>query len=113
MLCEAGVWLETRKTSERNNRFPKSNSYNLIAMKEETTPTTNREYRYTFRLTEEENARFLARFEQSGAHTKTKFILGMLFEREFRVVTTDIEKHKYYVKLSDYYRQFRCLANSN
>ncbi len=81
-------------------------------MKEETAPATNREYRYTFRLTEEENNRFLARFEQSGAHTKTKFILGMLFEREFRVVTTDIEKHKYYLKLSDYYRQFRGLANN-
>ncbi len=81
-------------------------------MKEETAPTTNREHRYTFRLTEEENNRFLARFEQSGAHTKTKFILGMLFDREFRVVKTDIEKHKYYVKLSDYYRQFRGLANN-
>ena len=36
----------------------------------------------------------------------------MLFGREFRVVKTDIEKHKYYMKLCDYYRQFRGVANN-
>lgn len=81
-------------------------------MEEENAAASNRRHRYTFRLTDEENDRFLALVEQSGAHTKTKFILGMLFEREFRVVTTDIEKHKYYLKLCDYYRQFRGLANN-
>ncbi len=81
-------------------------------MNEESRVGSNREYRYTFRLSEEENARFLALFEQSGAHTKTRFILGMLFDREFRVVKTDIEKHKFYMKLCDYYRQFRGLANN-
>lgn len=72
----------------------------------------NREYRYYFRLNAEENNRFLDLFEKSGAHTKTKFILGRLFDREFRVVQTDAEKHIYYTKLSDFYRQFRGLATN-
>ncbi len=72
----------------------------------------NKTYLHSFRLTGEENNRFLALIEQSGAKSKTHFITTMLFEREFRVVRTDIEKHKYYVKLCDYYRQFRGLANN-
>jgi uncharacterized protein YecE (DUF72 family) len=72
----------------------------------------NKTYLHSFRLTEEENNRFLALVEQSGAQSKTHFITNMLFDREFRVVTTDIDKHKYYVKLCDYYHQFRGLANN-
>jgi GrpB-like predicted nucleotidyltransferase (UPF0157 family) len=72
----------------------------------------NKTYLHSFRLTEEENNRFLALVEKSGAKSKTHFITNMLFDREFRVVTTDIDKHKYYVKLCDYYRQFRGLANN-
>ncbi len=81
-------------------------------MKREITGTANRTHRYTFRLTDEENHNFLSLMAKSGSHTITKFILGQIFNREFRVVTTDIEKHKYYAKLSDYYRQFRGLANN-
>jgi hypothetical protein len=81
-------------------------------MEEENVTASNRKHRYTFRLTDEENARFLALLDKSGAHTKTKFILGMLFEHEFRVVTTDMGKLKYYTKLCDYYHQFRGLANN-
>lgn len=72
----------------------------------------NRIYLHSFRLTEEENNRFLALVEQSGARSKTHFIVNKMFNREFRVVKTDIEKHKYYLKLSDFYRQFRGLANN-
>jgi GrpB-like predicted nucleotidyltransferase (UPF0157 family) len=81
-------------------------------MKEKFEPSANRIHRHTFRLTDEENNRFLALVEKSGAKSKTHFITNMLFDREFRVVTTDIDKHKYYVKLCDYYRQFRGLANN-
>ncbi len=81
-------------------------------MKEKNAPISNRRHRHTFRLTDEENDRLLFLIEKSGAKSKTHFITNMVFEREFRVVTTDIEKHKYYVKLCDYYRQFRGLANN-
>lgn len=74
--------------------------------------STARTHRHTFRLSDEENARFLDLLKRSGAHTKTKFILGQLFDREFRVVTTDATKHKYYLKLCDFHRQFRGLANN-
>jgi hypothetical protein len=81
-------------------------------MKEKNGVISNREHRYTFRLTDRQNARFLSLVEQSGAKSKTHFITTMLFEREFRVVTTDIEKHKYYSKLCDFHRQFRGLATN-
>ena len=81
-------------------------------MKTENEGGSNREHRFTFRLNEEEYNRFMYLLEQSGAKSKTHFITNMLFDREFRVVKTDIEKHKYYVKLCDYYRQFRGVANN-
>ena len=40
--------------------------------------------RYVFRLTDEENAKFLALFDQSGMDNKAEFVISMLFEKEIK-----------------------------
>ena len=36
-------------------------------------------HRYTFRLNDEQNAKFLSMLERSGTRTRSKFILGRIF----------------------------------
>lgn len=41
--------------------------------------STPKNHRYTFRLDEEQNARFLSMLEKSGTRNKSKFILCRIF----------------------------------
>lgn len=49
-------------------------------------------------------------FHQSGAVTKTDFIVKRIFGDEFRVVKVDKTKIDFYIKLSAFYRQFSGIA---
>ncbi|SZD73242.1 Uncharacterised protein [Candidatus Ornithobacterium hominis] len=49
-----------------------------------------RKHRYVFRLNEEENAKFLSLFEQSGLKVKSHFITSVLFSRK---ITTGYSIH--------------------
>ena len=60
-----------------------------------------------FRLTDEENARFLAMFERSGVHTKAKFITSVLFGKEMKTVKIDKGTVDFYIRLTSFHSQFR------
>lgn len=63
--------------------------------------------RLMFRLTDEENVRFLAMFEKSGVHTKAKFITSVLCGKEIKTVKVDKATMDYYMRLTNLYSQFR------
>jgi len=67
-------------------------------------------HRYVFRLTDEENARFLSLFEQSGLDNKAKFIVSLLFERKINSVIIDKSTIDYCTKLSQFFAQFRAIG---
>lgn len=67
-------------------------------------------HRYVFRLTDEENDRFLTLFEKSGLSTKAKFIVAVLFERRINSVIMDKGAMEYCSKLSEFYGQFRAIG---
>lgn len=67
-------------------------------------------HRYVFRLTDAENAKFLALFEQSGLDTKAKFIVAILFERQIRAIKIDTGSMEYCIKLSQLFAQFRAIG---
>ena len=67
-------------------------------------------HRYVFRLTEQENAKFLSLFEASGLDTKAKFIVSILFAREIRAVKIDAAAMDYYMRLTTLYGQFRSVG---
>ena len=52
------------------------------------------------RFTDEEYARFLAMYEQSGVYAKAVFIKARVFGAEFRVLKVDKTFVDYYTKLS-------------
>lgn len=67
-------------------------------------------HRYVFRLTDEENARFLSLFEASGMDHWAGFIVAMLFEKQIKTVKVDMAAMDYYMRLTTFYGQFRSVG---
>lgn len=67
-------------------------------------------HRYVFRLTDEENAKFLSLYEASGLDNKAKFIISVLFAREIKTVKMDMAAMDYYMRLTTFYGQFRSVG---
>ena len=67
-------------------------------------------HRYVFRLTDEENAKFLSLYEASGLNNKAKFIISVLFAREIKTIKMDMAAMDYYMRLTTFYGQFRSVG---
>lgn len=67
-------------------------------------------HRYVFRLTDEENAKFLSLFEASKADNKAHFITSILFEKQIKTVKVDMAAMDYYMRLTTLYGQFRSVG---
>ncbi|MFC5683157.1 conjugal transfer protein MobA [Flavobacterium sp. MAHUQ-51] len=67
-------------------------------------------HRYVFRLTDEENAKFLSLYEASGVDNKANFITSVLFERQIKTVKIDMAAMDYYMRLTTLYGQFRAVG---
>ncbi len=67
-------------------------------------------FRYSVNLNEVENVQFLSLFEQSGLHSKARFIAARIFNDEFRVIKTEREAVEYTTKLTTLYAQFRSIG---
>ena len=67
-------------------------------------------HRYVFRLTDEENAKFLSLFEASGLDNKAHFITSILFEKQIKTVKVDMAAMDYYMRLTTLYGQFRAVG---
>ncbi len=59
------------------------------------------------RFNDEEHARFLTMYEQSGEYAKAVFIKARVFGAEFKVIKIDNSTPEYYAKLSDLHAQYR------
>lgn len=86
---------EMNKKNNKGGRKPKLN------------PAQNR---YMFRLTDEENAKFLALFDQSGMDNKAKFIVSLLFGKEMKTVKIDKGTVDFYMRLTSFHSQFRSIG---
>ena len=63
--------------------------------------------RHVFRLTDEENARFLTIFENSGMKNKAKFIVSVLLQKEIKVIKTDMPTLEFHIQLTKFFTMFR------
>lgn len=86
---------EMNKKKNKGGRKPKLN------------PAKNR---YMFRLTDEENAKFLALFDQSGMDNKAKFIVSLLFGKEMKTVKIDKGTVDFYMRLTSFHSQYRSIG---
>lgn len=68
--------------------------------------------KYSFRLNAEENARFERLLADSGAKDRTLFIKKSIFSGQIKVVRIDKATMDYYIRLTEFYRQFQAVGNN-
>lgn len=64
-------------------------------------------YYYGFRLNELQNIEFERLYENSGAGTKSQFILSAIFGKPMKVVKIDKAATDYYIKLTNLQSEYR------
>jgi hypothetical protein len=67
-------------------------------------------HRHVFRLTDEEHARLLSLFEESGMANKAKFIISVLFGKEVKSIKIDKGTIDFYMRLTSFHSQFRSIG---
>jgi hypothetical protein len=92
-----------------NTMEQKKNTRNMSGRKPKQDPAVDR---YGIKLTGDENFRFRQMFEESGLDCYSKFIKAVLFKREIKVVKVDKTTLDYYVRLTQFYRQFQAVGNN-
>ena len=86
-----------------------TNRNNKGGRKPKLNPSKNR---YVFRLTDEENIKFLKLYETSGINNKAKFIKRILFQKELKIVTMDVSTMDYHTQLTKFFYQFQAIGNN-
>jgi len=67
-------------------------------------------HRYSIKLNDTDNARFLAMVDETGWTDKAKFIKTVLFKKEIKYVKYDIAAIEYHTRLTNFYSQFRAIG---
>ncbi|RGN59212.1 MULTISPECIES: conjugal transfer protein MobA [unclassified Bacteroides] len=88
-------------------------------MKEDTRTRTGRkpkndpaDYKYSFRLNAEENTKFEQLVADAEAKDRTLFIKKALFGGQIKVVKIDKATLDYYIKLTEFHKQFQAIGNN-
>ncbi len=68
--------------------------------------------KYSFRLNADENTRFEKLLADSGAKDLTLFIKKSIFSGQIKVVKIDKATMDYYIKLTEFYKQFQAIGNN-
>lgn len=69
-------------------------------------------HRYSISLNAEENAKFLALFDQSGMNVKAHFITACIFQKAVKTVKIDMNAVEYHERLTKFFGQFRGIATN-
>lgn len=88
-------------------------------MKEDTRTRTGRkpksdpaDYKYSFRLNAEENTKFEQMVADADAKDRTLFIKKAIFGSQIKVVKIDKATMDYYIKLTEFHKQFQAIGNN-
>jgi len=69
-------------------------------------------YRYTVNLNDDENDKFRLLVEQSGIENISRFIHHAIFGKEIKIVKVDKAAMDYYIRLTNFHRQFQGIGNN-
>ena len=69
-------------------------------------------HRYSFNLNDEDNAKFLALFDQSGMKVMAHFITACIFQKAVKTVKIDMNAVEYHAGLTKLFGQFRGIATN-
>ena len=67
-------------------------------------------FRYSLSLNEEENAKFLALFDQSNMDVKAHFIKSRIFDKTIKTIQIDKGTVDFYMRLTSFHSQFRSIG---
>lgn len=88
-------------------------------MKEDTRTRTGRkpksdpaDYKHSFRLNAVENTRFEQMVADADAKDRTLFIKKAIFGGQIKVVKIDKATMDYYIKLTEFHKQFQAIGNN-
>lgn len=70
------------------------------------------DYKYSFRLNAEENTRFERLFADAEVKDRTLFIKKAIFGGEIKVVKIDKATMDYYIRLTEFHKQFQAIGNN-
>ena len=70
------------------------------------------DYKYSFRLNAEENAHFEKLIADADARDRTLFIKKAIFGGQIKVVKIDKATMDYYIKLTEFHKQFQAIGNN-
>lgn len=86
---------KNEKQAKKTGRRPKDDPANI---------------RYTISFNAEENARFLALFDQSQMTVKAHFITSCIFEKTVKTIHIDKGTHDFFMRLTSFHSQFRSVG---
>ncbi len=66
-----------------------------------------RSHRLTVRFDDEEYAKFLSMYHQSGCYAKAVFLKEMVFGKTFKVILPSTDPYGHYAKLTNLHAKFR------
>lgn len=69
-------------------------------------------HRYSFNLNDEDNAKFIALFDQSGMNIKAHFITACIFQKTVKTVKIDMNVVEYHAGLTKIFGQFRAIGTN-
>ncbi|MBB4803320.1 hypothetical protein KBJ98_13285 [Flavobacterium sp. F-328] len=69
-------------------------------------------HRYSFNLNDEDNAKFLALFDQSGMKVTAHFITACIFQKTVKTVKINMDAVEYHEGLTRFFSQFRGIATN-
>lgn len=69
-------------------------------------------HRYSINLNAEDNAKFLALFDQSGMKIIAHFITACIFDKTVKTVKIDMDAVEYHEKLTRFFSQFRGIGTN-
>ena len=67
-------------------------------------------HRYSIKLDDVDNARFLTMVDKTGWTGKAKFIKSVLFTKEIKYVKYDMAAIEYYMRLTNFHSQYRAIG---
>ena len=103
------VEILTGTTKMKKPMQEKNNQANRGGRKPKADPAV---HRYGIKLTSEENGRFERLFAESGMRQKAAFIKKSVFGGKVKVVKIDKATMDYYVRLTEFHRQFQAIGNN-
>ena len=69
-------------------------------------------HRYSINLNAEDNAKFLALFDQSEMKVIAHFITACIFQKTVKIVKIDMDAIEYHEKLTRFFSQFRAIGTN-